>query len=205
MNDIKIDWKIPNPRSGWRGKIDKIIGPGATSAEKALQLWVPILAIAIVCGIGLYQGYEWTWGQYTVAAFLALDMVGGIATNLTSAAKRWNFRPENGFKQHMFFIGLHIVQLTLFSYFFLDFDLIWIAMVYGYLMLSIAFILAWPLYLQRPVSGMVYALSIALSLYVFESPQHLEWFLPLFFFKLQISHAVREEPYGPNNTTSSNK
>ena len=179
------------------GVIDKIIGPGATPTEKALQLWVPVIAIVIVCGIGLYQGYDWTWGQYAVAAFFALDMVGGIATNLTSAAKRWNFRPGNGFKEHMFFIGLHLIQLSLASYFFLGFDLVWIAVIYGYLMLSIAFIPAWPLYLQRAVAGMVFALSIALSLYVFESPEHLEWFLPLFFFKLQISHAVQEEPYAP--------
>ena len=195
---MHIDRRIPEPRKGWRGKIDGLIGPGATAAEKALQIWIPLAAMGIVCGIGLYLGHEWTWVQYAVAAILAFDTVGGIATNLTSAAKRWNFRPGNGLKQHMLFAGLHVVQLTLLSYFFLDFDIVWIVLVYAYLMLSIAFILAWPLYLQRPVSGLVYAVSIVFCIYVFRSPEHLEWFLPLFFFKLQIGHIVREEPYRPS-------
>ena len=196
---MNIDWKLPEIRKGWRGKIDKIIGPGATKAEKNIQLYLPLIAMFIVVGHALYSNYGWTVGQYLVAVFFAMDMVGGIATNLTSAAKRWYFRKGNGFKQHMFFIGQHIVQLTLASYFFLDFDIMWIATIYVYLMLSVALILACPLYLQRPVSGMVFATSVALSLYVFESPEHLEWFLLLFFYKLQISHAVQEEPYRPES------
>ena len=196
---MNIDWKVPELSSGWRGQIEKIIGPGATTAEKNLQLYVPLVAVALVIIIGLQENYDWTWVQYAVAAFFALDMVGGIATNLTSAAKRWNFREGNGFKQHMTFVGLHIVQLTMLSYFFLDFDILWIATIYGFLMLSCAFILMFPLYLQRPVSGMVYSLALVLSLYLFKSPEHLEWFLPLFFFKLLISHVVQEEPYRPEN------
>ena len=196
---MNINWKYPEPRHGFSGAIDKIIGPGATPAEKAIQLWIPVVAIAIVCSIGVYQGYDWSLAQYLVAAFFALDMVGGIATNLTSTAKRWNFRAGNGFKEHMFFIGLHIIQLSLMSYFFLGFDLVWLAVIYGYLMLSVGFILICPFYLQRPISGMVYVASLVLSIYVFKSPEHLEWFLPLFFYKLQISHAVREEPYRPDS------
>lgn len=194
---MKIDWELPPLRAGWRGRIDKFIGPGATTAEKNLQLYVPILAVGIVVAIAFYRDFGWTWIQYAVVAFLALDMVGGIATNLTSAAKRWYFRKGNGFKEHISFVAQHIVQLALASYFFLDFDIVWIAVIYGYLILSCALILWCPLYLQRPVSGMVFAASLALSMYVFESPEHLQWFLPLFFFKLQVCHIVREEPYRP--------
>lgn len=196
---MKIDWTLPESRNGMGGFIDKFIGPGATTAEKNVQLYVPIIAVVAVVANGLYMGYEWTIWQYLVAAFIALDMVGGIATNLTSAAKRWNFREGNGFKAHMTFIALHVCQTALVSYFFLGFDILWIGVVYGFLMLSCALILAWPLYLQRPVAGMVYALSLVLSLYVFKSPEHLEWFLPLFFFKLQFSHVLREEPYRPEH------
>ena len=197
--DNRIDWELPPLRDGWRGQIDKFIGPGATKAEINLQLYLPIIAIAIVVGIGLYYNFSWTVGQYLVASFLALDMVGGITTNLTSTAKRWNFREGNGFKEHMSFIAIHAFQLFLASYFFLDFDILWIAVVYGFLLLSCAFILKCPLYLQRPVSGVVFMLSLLLSIYVFKSPEYLEWFLPLFFYKLQVSHAVREEPYRPDN------
>ena len=200
---MNIDWTIPELRAGWRGQIDKLIGPGATKAELNLQLYVPLLAVAIVIAIGLTNDYEWTWGQYTVAGFIALDMVGGIATNLTSAAKRWNFREGNGFNAHMTFIGIHILQLLLVSYFFLDLDLTWVAINYLFLMVSCALILKTPLYLQRAVSGMAFVTAVILSLYILEAPLHLEWFLPLFYYKLLVSHVVREEPYSPEQPHAS--
>lgn len=195
----KINWELPAPRKGFYGIIDKLIGPGATTAEQNLQLYIPFLATVVIVGIGLYNNYEWTIGQYIVASFFALDMVGGVITNLTSTAKRWNFRAGNGLKSHLFFVSIHIIQLTLASYFFLDFDLVWIGVIYGFLMVASFIILISPLYLQRPVSGIMYCIALSLSLYLFESPTHLEWFLPLFFFKLLISHVVQEEPYRPAN------
>ena len=192
---MNIDWTTPELRTGWRGQIDKIIGPGATKAEINLQLYVPLLAVVTVIAISIFNNYDWTWGQYTVAALIALDMVGGIATNLTSAAKRWNFREGNGFKAHMTFISIHIIQLLLVSYFFLDFDLAWVILNYVFLMLVCVFILKTPMYLQRAVSGMAFVIALILSMYIFAAPLHLEWFLPLFYYKLLVSHVVREEPY----------
>jgi hypothetical protein len=199
---MNIDWTIPELRAGWRGQIDKIIGPGATKAEINLQLYVPLLAVIAIIAFGLFNDYDWTWGQYAVAAFIALDMVGGIATNLTAAAKRWNFREGNDFKQHMIFIAIHIIQLSLVSYFFLDFDLTWVALNYTFLMLACVVILKTPLYLQRAVSGMAFVIALILSMYVFNAPLHLEWFLPLFYYKLLVSHVVREEPYSPEAKAS---
>ena len=56
--DTRIDWELPPLRDGWRGQIDKFVGPGATKAEINLQLYLPIIAIAIVVGIGLYYNYS---------------------------------------------------------------------------------------------------------------------------------------------------
>jgi len=36
-----------------------------------------------------------------------------------------------------------------------------------------------------------------LTINCFAAPQGLEWFLPLFYLKLLISHVLREEPYRP--------
>lgn len=195
---MKIDWELPQFRKGFYGQIDKLIGPGATKAEKNLQLYLPLLGIAIVVLHGLYMNFNWSIGQYVVAAILIGDMVGGVVTNATSTAKRWNFREGNDFKAHMSFVGLHIIQVFLVSYFFLNFDLLWIGLIYGYLMITCAFILAMPLYLQRPVAMTVCAVSLVLSIYVFKSPEHLEWIMPLFFLKLQVCHVLREEPYRPD-------
>ncbi|NQZ73824.1 MAG: hypothetical protein HRT60_12220 [Dinoroseobacter sp.] len=43
----------------------------------------------------------------------------------------------------------------------------------------------------------LYMVALLLSLYVFDTPAHLEWFLPILFYKLLISHLLREEPYQP--------
>ncbi len=196
---MKIDWNLPQFRPGFWGVIDKLIGPGATKAEKNLQWYVPLVAVAGIVFWGLYQGYEWSLGQYVLAALLTLDMLGGIITNSTSSAKRWFHREGEGFKAHMGFIALHFIQLTLYSWLFLGLDLIWVAQVGGFMMLSCAAVLLTPLYLQRPTALTLYSLALVLSLYVFEAPAHLEWFLPLFYLKLLISHILREEPYRPES------
>jgi len=192
---IKIDWNLPEIRNGLGGKIDKFIGPGATTAEKNLQLYIPF-GVALAVGLlAVLQDWGWSLGQTIVAVLITVDMCGGIITNATSTAKRWYFREGEGFKQHISFVSLHFIQLALISYFFLDFDIPWLLLTGGYMMLACTIILKTPLYLQRPVSFSLYALSILLSLYVFKAPEYLEWFLPFFYLKLLISHCLREEPY----------
>ena len=68
-----------------------------------------------------------------------------------------------------------------------------------YLFGSAALIVSVPLYLQRPISLTVFAGSLILTEYGLASPMGLEWFLPLFYLKLLVSHIVREEPYRPIN------
>jgi len=194
---VKISWGLPPLRPGILGKIDKFIGPGATTAEKQIQFFPPLALAVGVVAFGLVKQVEWTIWQYAVVAILAVDMFGGVLTNATSAAKRWYFREGEGFKQHMTFVALHLAQPAMFSWAFLDFNLLWIAGVYGVLLTGSAIILRSPLYLQRPVAAMIYVLTLFLSLYIFETAPYLEWFLPVLFFKILISHALREEPYQP--------
>lgn len=194
---MNIDWTLPERRKGFGGIIDAIIGPGATGAEKWVQ-FAPAFAFAAgVVSIAMHKGFDWTVLQYVLVVIFAVDMVGGAITNMTSAAKRWVFREGEGFKAHITFIGMHIVQISLLSLGFLGFDLMWIATVYGFVMVSCAVILKSPLYLQRLIAALLFAIGVLLALYVFESPEHLEWFLPILFFKLIVSHALREEPYQP--------
>ncbi|ATG42684.1 hypothetical protein PhaeoP18_00708 [Phaeobacter piscinae] len=194
---MRIDWTLPDKRAGFWGFIDTLIGPGATKAEKNLQLYPPFIFAAGVIVFGLYQNADWNVWQYILVSLMAVDMVGGAITNSTSAAKRWFFREGEGFKAHMTFIAIHLIQITLFSWAFLGFDLGWIAMVYGFTLASCAAILLTPLYLQRPFAALIYCIALLLSLYVFENPEHLEWFLPILFFKLLVSHTLREAPYQP--------
>lgn len=200
---MKIDWTVPLRRSGFKGQLDKLMGPGATQAEKNIQSYVPLLAGALLVFYGLSNEFDWRLSQYIVALLLTIDMAGGVITNATSSAKRWFHRDGEGFKEHMRFIGIHFIQLGLFSGFFLDFNLGWIAYVGGYMMLASATILLTPLYLQRPVALIFYSISVLLSLYVFENAAGLEWFLPIFFLKLLICHLLKEAPYRPETDDQS--
>jgi len=194
---MKIDWNVPTARSGFWGVIDKLIGPGATKAEKNLQLYIPFGSGILLVVYAYIVQYGWSWSQYLIAGLLTVDIIGGIITNATSSAKRWFHREGQGFKQHMSFILTHFTQLSLFSYAFMGFDLLWIAMAGGFMVLACVVILQTPLYLQRPVALMLYSLSMVLTINCFAAPQGLEWFLPLFYLKLLISHVLREEPYRP--------
>jgi len=194
---MKIDWNVPDTRLGFWGVIDKLIGPGATKAEKKLQLYIPFGAGILLVVYAYIAQHGWSWSQYLIAGLLTVDIVGGIITNATSSAKRWFHREGQGFTQHIRFILTHFAQLSLFSWAFLEFDLMWIVMAGGFMVLACMLILQTPQYLQRPVALMLYSLSLLLAIYLFAAPQGLEWFLPLFYLKLLISHVLREEPYRP--------
>jgi hypothetical protein len=195
---MKIDWELPEFRNGFYGTIDKLIcGPGATPVEKNIQLYIPVLAGIIVVLQNYVSGFNWSMAQQIVAFLITLDIAGGIISNSTSTAKRWFHREGQGFKDHMGFILLHFVQISLVNIFFMEFNLIWIASIGGYMVFTCALVLKTILYLQRTVALMLFSVSVLLSMYIFKLPVHLEWFVPLLYLKLLVSHILREEPYRP--------
>ena len=195
-----IEWSYPRPRSGWSGIMDRFIGPGATKAEIALQFVLPIAAAFAAIVLAASRSLDWTLLQYVVAGFMALDLVGGIFTNATSSAKRWYHRDGQTARNHLGFISLHLLHLSLISWVFLDWQWEWVAATAAYLGAASVVILVVPLYLQRPVSLTTFAGSLILAQYVVTSPAGVEWFLPLFYLKLLVSHLPKEEPYRPTRS-----
>lgn len=194
---MAIDWKIPPPRRGFAGAIDRFIGPGATKAELAIQYTIPVLA-AIAAPIYASRVVEhWSWLQYVVCCVLALDIAGGVITNATSTAKRWYHRRGQGFRQHFGFVCIHLLHLLIVSWVYLAFNVPWLLIAGIYLLVSSALVLSVPQYLVRPVALVAFACALLMSMYVLPNPVGLEWFLPLFFLKLLVSHLPKEEPYRP--------
>jgi hypothetical protein len=70
-----------------------------------------------------------------------------------------------------------------------------------YLLVAAALVLWVPQYLQRPVALVAFSCALLISLYVLQQPVGLEWFLPLFYLKMLVSHLPKEEPYRPNEYT----
>ncbi|MGD1855008.1 MAG: hypothetical protein ACFB2W_12245 [Leptolyngbyaceae cyanobacterium] len=191
---------VPVPRKGWKGQLDRFIGPGATPAELVLQL-VPSVAAAIAASLyALTLPIDWAPWQLGAIAILGFDLVGGVLTNATAAAKRWYHRPGQDGRQHMSFVSMHLFHIGLVALLFRGGDGLFFVGVSSYLLLAAGLILASPLYLQRPVALGLYGLVLVCDRYLFTPTPGLEWFLPLFFLKLLISHLLKESPYRPDNS-----
>jgi hypothetical protein len=194
---IRIDWSFPPPRAGLAGGLDKFIGPGATRAELLLQILVPSVAAIAAPLYAMASGVDWSWLQYLLCVVLAFDMVGGVVTNSTSSAKRWYHRDGQGFSQHFGFTSAHLLHLVLVAWLFLANDWTWAAVAGAYLLAAAALVLKTPVYLQRPVALTLYIGGLVIGLWILPTPSGLEWFLPVFYLKLLVSHLPHEEPYRP--------
>lgn len=187
----------PMPRPGLSGQLDRFIGPGATAAEMVLQ-FVPAVAAAIAAPTyAMTLPIEWTPLQLGLIAVLGFDFVGGVLTNATAAAKRWYHRPGQGWRQHLGFVLLHLVHIGLVALLFRGSDWSFFAGVSGYLLGASMLILSCPLYLQRPIALGLYVVALLGDRYCVTTTPGLEWFLPLLFLKLLVSHLLYETPYRP--------
>ncbi len=188
-----IDWNYPEPKS----RTEKFIGPGATKAELIIQQAFPYLFGTLLPLIAYLKGWGWNWIQMILAALLAIDMLGGVLTNATSTAKRWYHREGQGFKQHMKFVLLHILQIFVVMAAFDWGNWIFVIGGYSYLLIASLTILKSPLYLQRPIAlGSLFG-GVLIALYILPTPPHFEWFLPAYYIKILVSHLLLEEPYRP--------
>ena len=183
---------IPAPRAGWLGQLDRLIGPGATPAEVALQ-FVPSVIAAIAAPLyALTLPIDSSPWQLALIGLFGFDLVGGILTNATAAAKRWYHRPGQDWRSHLTFVSLHLLHIVVVAWFFRGQDWLFFASVSSYLLFASGLILASPLYLQRPIALGLYSLVVLGDRYLISPTPGLEWFLSLFFLKLLGSHLLDE-------------
>jgi len=138
------NWDYPTPRSVLHGAWDKFVGPGATKAENTLTL---LSAVAAAMSLTVYQyvaELDWSLAQQLLAIFISFDVVGGVAANSTSSAKRWYHRNGQTRKHHMSFVASHILHILLVAWGFVGLSIHFIAMTYGALLVSAAIVLVAP-------------------------------------------------------------
>jgi hypothetical protein len=131
------------------------------------------------------------------AAALAFDLVGGVVANSATAGQRWYHRPEATACEQFGFVALHLVYIAIVGVVFLDDDWAFVGVIYGLLLVAAAVALAVPLYVQRPVARIAFVVGTAVGLGFFSLPPELQWFVPLLYCKLLISHLTREAPFAP--------
>ena len=191
------------PRAGLLGLLDQFIGPGATPGEITLQLLPAIAAMVAAPVYGMTLPLEFNYWQLGLISVLGFDLVGGVLTNATAAAKRWYHRPGQGWRSHLAFVLLHLFHIGLVALFLRGGDWSFFCRISGYLLTASVLILRVPLYLQRPTALGLYGLALLGDRYLFVPTPGMEWFLSLFFLKLLVSHLLNEMPYQPEQTQTS--
>lgn len=195
---MNIDWTPSKPRRGLPGEWDKFVGPGQTPAEFWLILIPSVIAALALSAYAHFQELNWDLLQYGIAMLIAFDLMGGVITNATATAKRWYHRPGQGTMQHISFITVHALHIFLVAWLFRGMDWLYFGIFYICLLAASLVILGVPLYLQRPAGFLLYVAVVLLSLYAFSPTPGFEWFVPVFFMKLLISHLLKEAPYVPD-------
>ena len=194
---MSINGNCPPLRSGFPGLLDRITGPGATTAELLIQFITPAIFALAAPIYAQNLAVDWTPWQLGLISLLGFDLVGGVLTNATSSAKRWFHRPGQTWQHHLAFVSIHIVHIFLVALLFRGSDWVFFAIASSYLIGASILILQTPLYLQRPVALGLYGLALLGNSYLFKPTVGLEWFLPLFFLKILVSHLLRETTYSP--------
>lgn len=200
----EVDWTPLEPRQGVLGAWDRFVGPGATAVEQWLAFAAALAGGVAVAIYASGSATNWSQAQSLLAIVLAFDLAGGVVTNATASAKRWYHRPGQGPRQLLGFTAVHALHLFLVAWLFLNSDWGYFLGTFGLLMTAAAVIAVVPLNLRRPVALAIYVLALVMALAVFPSPAGLEWFLPVFYLKLLVSHLLPEAPFTATDKSSTN-
>ncbi|MFZ3494952.1 hypothetical protein ACODT5_17325 [Streptomyces sp. 5.8] len=196
-SDVQISWEIPATRPGLAGRLERFMGPGKSRSESVVET-LGLLGCTLVLAAGL-----WTSGiardmstvQLLVTALAGLDLIGGVLTNATNAAKRWYHRADPGARRaRLLFVSGHLVHLAAMGLVVLSGDLAW-TLTNAALLLGGAVVVEFtPVHLSRPVAMAVLMAAVLVNLFWLPVPAALAWFAPLFFLKLLVCHLVPEAP-----------
>ncbi|MFF7298774.1 hypothetical protein [Streptomyces sp. NPDC008265] len=195
--DLRISWEIPATPPGLAGRLERFMGPGKTRSESAVET-VGLIGCALLLAAGLWESgaaREWTAGRLVVVALAGLDLIGGVLTNATNAAKRWYHRADRGARRaRLVFVSAHLLHLAAVGLYVLSGDLAWTAGNAVLLLGGAAAVEFAPVHLRRPVSMAVLMAAVLVNLFWLPVPAALAWFAPLFFLKLLVCHLVPEAP-----------
>lgn len=196
-DDLRISWEIPSGRPGLAGRLERFMGPGKSRSESVVEV-LGLLGCAALLAAGLWgsgTAHAWSTAQLVVVALVGLDLVGGVLTNATNAAKRWYHRPGPAARRaRLLFVSAHLVHLAAMGLIVLSGDLAW-TLANAALLLGGAVVVEFaPVHLRRPVAMALLMAAVLVNLFWLPVPAALAWFAPLFFLKLLVGHLVPEAP-----------
>ncbi|MEU2076938.1 hypothetical protein [Streptomyces sp. NPDC013489] len=195
--DVQISWEIPATPPGLAGRLERFMGPGKSRSESLVET-LGLLGCVSLLAAGLWTSgiaRDLSTAQLVVVALAGLDLIGGVLTNATNAAKRWYHRADPGARRaRLLFVSAHLIHLAAMGLVVLSGDLTW-TLTNAALLLGGAVTVEYaPLHLRRPVAMALLTAAVLVNLFWLPVPTALAWFAPLFFLKLLVCHLVPEAP-----------
>ncbi|MFZ3475071.1 hypothetical protein ACODT3_00620 [Streptomyces sp. 4.24] len=195
--DLRISWEIPATPPGLAGRLERFMGPGKSRSESVVET-LGLLCCALLLAVGLWTSgvaRDWSAAQLVVVALVGLDLIGGVLTNATNAAKRWYHRADAGARRaRLLFVSAHVIHLAAMGLVVLSGDVAW-TLTNAALLLGGAVVVEFaPVHLRRPVAMALLMAAVLVNLFWLPVPAALAWFAPLFFLKLLVCHLVPEAP-----------
>ncbi|OKJ64777.1 hypothetical protein AMK27_02525 [Streptomyces sp. CB02009] len=195
--DVQISWEVPATPPGLAGRLERFMGPGKSRSESVVET-LGLLGCASLLAAGLSTSgilRDLSTAQLVVVALAGLDLIGGVLTNATNAAKRWYHRAAPGARRaRLLFVSAHLTHLAAMGLVVLSGDLTW-TLTNAALLLGGAVTVEYaPLHLRRPVAMALLTAAVLVNLFWLSVPTALAWFAPLFFLKLLVCHLVPEAP-----------
>lgn len=197
MQTAPIQWK-------YSGCADPLCGTGATNAERSLAYGMAALFTAIILAMNFYRDAPIAEGwRIALLAFFAFDIAGGAVANMLNSCKRYYHsdpQPGEGVRARMaknatVFTAIHVHPIIA-AYVFGGSVFNAVAW-YILLQAGVVITLAMPLYLRRAGATAITLLALLGSQSLLPLGAGLEWFIPCFFIKMVLGHAVQEEPHRP--------
>ncbi|WP_043626408.1 hypothetical protein [Nonomuraea candida] len=188
----EIDWDIPATPPGWKGALQRFMGPGKTRAEQQAELTGSLACTALLGWHLIAAPIHGSWPQWALAALIGLDLVGGVMTNATNAAKRWyHHKPP---RARLGFVAAHTAYLAAMAFVVMDTAWSWFLANTTLLLAGALLIEKARLEAKRPAAMAAYMTAILVNQTALPVPDTLDWFTTLFFLKLLVCHLVPEAP-----------
>lgn len=196
-SELTVDWTIPPTPSGWAGRLERLMGPGKTRTESTVELLGGLAGMAAIFAVAAAdpQVQDWSPLQMAVGLALALDLVGGVLTNSTNAAKRWYHRPgPSRARARLGFTAVHVTHLAVVAFVLLPGDARWWWTHLVLLLMAAVLIELVPVEVKRPTATAATVVATAAGQAIAPLSGVLVLVPVLFYLKLLVGHLVPEAP-----------
>jgi len=175
------------------GLVDRFLGPGHTGSDLIAQGVGGVLCSGL---LGWYlatspAGSNWSAWQIVLLGVIVLDLIGGVLTMSTTAAKSWYHRPApTARRNRLVFVASHLAHLGLVALVLLDQDWIWLV-VSGISLLAATLLIEFTTQSVKLVAATgSFVAVLVLGLILAPLPDALAWFPALFYLKLLVCFLV---------------